>query len=401
MEFPSHIKVYLVGGSVRDQILNVPSKDKDYVVVGATPNDMFALGFHQVGKDFPVFLHPKTGEEYALARRERKIANGYKGFEVDASPNVTLKEDLKRRDLTINAMAFDGKDYIDPFNGLEDLKHKILRPVSNAFKEDPVRVLRLARFKTRFQNFKLHESCTSEISSMRDELKHLKPERVRLELEKALLEKKPSIFFKTLFDLNVLDVIFPSIFALYGVEQSKQYHPEGDAFVHTLCVLDAIRQETQDLICLYTGLLHDLGKALTPKEIIPKHIGHEHRGLAPVKEFLNHYGILKHKNFILAFVKYHLHIHRLFDLKPKTLIEVLDAFKIKKLSDENLKRLLICAKADIQGRVDHFKQEDYLKAAVLALELIDFSDISHNAKNIKDVVCMRKIKALEAIYSYS
>ncbi|CAO5683306.1 MAG: Multifunctional CCA protein [Holosporales bacterium] len=391
-----HLKTYIVGGCVRDQLLKLPSKDRDHVVVGATPCDMVSLGFQQVGKDFPVFIHPKTREEYALARRERKMAPGYKGFNIDFSANVTLEEDLKRRDLTINAIAYDGENYIDPFNGQNDIANKILRPVGDAFSEDPVRILRLARFKTRFHDFVLHESCYKIAYSMRDELKHLKPERVRLELEKAFLEEKPSIFFKTLLDLNVLDIIFPSIFKLCDVEQPKCHHPEGDAFVHTLCVLDAVRTETMDLTCLYTALLHDIGKGLTPKNILPRHIGHELRGIALADDFIHQFGLMKHKSFILNFIRYHLHMHRLFDLKYKTVIDLLDAFKIKKHTDPSFKRLVICAKADLMDRHNELREELYLTKIIKALENLDYSNLPKDHKDIKSIVIKRKIDFLKS-----
>lgn len=396
------MKTFLVGGAVRDQLLGLPVKDRDFVVVGATEAKMLSSGFQKVGGDFPVFLHPNTKEEYALARREKKISAGYKGFSVDFSPDVTLEEDLARRDLTINAIAYDGENYIDPFGGMSDLKDKTLRPVGDSFKEDPVRILRLARFKCRFSDFTLNPSAYTIASEMTQELKALKPERVRLELEKAFEEKTPSLFFETLLDLRVLEQIFPSIHALINVPQVEKYYPEGDCFVHTMLVLNHARHQTSDLTCLYAALLHDLGKALTPKDILPRHIGHEHRGVSVVSAFLDKYAIHKQESFILAFVKHHLNIHRALELSPKKLIDLLQAFRIKKSSDEALKNLIICAKSDAYGKgteTPPYPQADFLREVVKVLENLDLDALTKDVlpHKRKDIVLMHKIESLKRL----
>lgn len=269
----SNIKIYLVGGAVRDKLLGLDPKDKDYVVVGATPNDLLSVGFTQVGADFPVFLHPETKDEYALARIERKTGNGYSGFSCDFDKNVTLKDDLSRRDLTINSMAMDDKNnVIDPYNGQEDLKNKILRHTTNAFREDPVRVLRICRFAARYSDFTIHEDTKKlmkEIVSS-GELDHLTKERVWMELKKTFTEAKPSKFFEAMEEVGALKKILPEISAFVGVPQREDYHAEGDVFVHTMMVIDQAARlskkfnsdEKTEIVS--AALFHDLGKAVTP-----------------------------------------------------------------------------------------------------------------------------------------
>ena len=270
------METYLVGGSVRDQLLGLPIKDRDLVVVGASPDDMLKQGYRSIGKDFPVFLHPKTQEEYALARTERKTAPGYKGFAIHASPDVTLEQDLARRDLTINAIAQDTNgQLIDPYDGQQDIKDNVLRHVSLAFTEDPVRVLRIARFAARF-DFTIADETKDLIQQMisAKELDHLVPERVWQELAKALQTAQPSRFFTSLRDTGALQSLFPEVDRLFGVPQVPKWHPEVDTGVHVMMVIDQAARLSQDTAVIFAALCHDLGKGTTPKAILPQHNGH-------------------------------------------------------------------------------------------------------------------------------
>src|SRR5579863_2555524 len=282
------MQVYLVGGAVRDALLGQAVRERDWVVVGGTREELLRLRFREVGRDFPVFLHPETHEEYALARLERKVGPGYRGFTVEFGPGVSLEEDLARRDLTINAMAMapDGT-LIDPHGGVRDLDAKLLRHVSPAFAEDPVRVLRVARFAARFaaRGFRIAEETLALMRRMVEsgEVDHLVPERVWAETHKALTEATPSAFLRALRETGALAVLFPEIDALYGVPQRAEFHPEIDSGVHTEMVVDmAAKLAPGDAQIGFCALVHDLGKALTPKDVLPRHIGHEHRGLAPI-----------------------------------------------------------------------------------------------------------------------
>ncbi|MEN1728410.1 MAG: multifunctional CCA addition/repair protein, partial [Pseudomonadota bacterium] len=280
------MEVYQVGGSVRDQLLGLESPDRDFVVVGSSPDAMLERGFKPVGRDFPVFLHPYSKDEYALARTERKSGHGYRGFHFHAGPEVTLEEDLMRRDLTVNAMALDADgQLIDPFDGRLDLVNRRLRHVSDAFVEDPLRVLRLARFATRFSEFHIAPAtlacCRTMVES--GELDHLVPERIWQETRRALMHDAPSRFFDILREVGALAVVFPEIDALFGVPQTAQYHPEIDSGRHTLMVLDRSAELDASLAVRYASLVHDLGKALTPEDEWPAHRGHELRGLEPIE----------------------------------------------------------------------------------------------------------------------
>ena len=295
--------IYLVGGAVRDSLLNYPVKERDWVVVGATPEDMEKQGFRAVGKDFPVFLHPKTKEEYALARTERKTAHGYKGFSVFASTEVSLEQDLMRRDLTINAMAMDTQGrLIDPYGGTEDLTKRLLRHVSPAFSEDPVRILRVARFAARYWSlgFRVAQDTNQLMQTMINagEVDYLVPERVWAELVKALSENTPSAFFYTLKNCGALAKLFPEINALFGVPQPARHHPEIDTGIHSLMVLEQAALLSTKTTVRFAALVHDLGKALSPKDNLPHHYGHERTGLSVLKKLCqrlrvpNHYAIL-------------------------------------------------------------------------------------------------------------
>ena len=349
------MKVYLVGGAVRDKLLGIPVQERDWVVVGSTPQQLLDKKFRQVGRDFPVFLHPETKEEYALARTERKSAPGYYGFDCDFNSTVTLEEDLGRRDLTINAMAMDEQgNLIDPYQGQQDLNNRILRHVSPAFIEDPVRVLRVARFAARFHylGFKLANETRSLMYSMvkQGELKHLVPERVWQELQRSLSEKNPEQFILSLRSCGALQVILPELNALFGVPNPYQYHPEIDSGVHTLMVLEAAVSLSQDPVIRFAALVHDLGKALTPMGIWPKHHGHEEKGGAVIESLCSRLRIPNDYRTLANLVsRFHLKIHRLFELRASTIVRLLeqsDAFRRPQL----FYNLLIVCQADAEGR---------------------------------------------------
>lgn len=354
-EGKSHLmKVYLVGGAVRDQLLGIPIKERDWVVVGAAPDELLKQKFRRVGRDFPVFLHPETNDEYALARTERKSAPGYYGFECDFSATVTLEEDLARRDLTINAMAMDEQGtVIDPYHGQQDLQNKILRHVSPAFIEDPVRVLRVARFAARYHKlgFKLANETRMLMYAMvqRGELSYLVPERVWQEMQRALTEENPEQFFLTLRSCDALKVVLPELNTLFGIPNPYQYHREIDSGVHTLMVLQAAVKLTPDPITRFAALVHDLGKALTPVISWPKHHGHEESGVSVIESLCTRLRIPnEYRSLAVAVSRFHLTIHRLFELRAKTMVKVLertDAFRRPQL----FYNLLLACQADAEG----------------------------------------------------
>jgi len=347
------VQVYLVGGAVRDELLGIAVKDKDFVVVGSTPEEMIAAGFKPVGKDFPVFLHPKTHDEYALARTERKTAKGYKGFVVHASPEVTLEEDLARRDLTINAIAKDstGK-FIDPYNGLADIQSKTLRHVSDAFAEDPVRILRAARLSARFQDFSLAPETNQLMQQMvaAGEVDALVAERVWQELAKGLMEDKPSRMFDVLRACCALKKILPELDKLWGVPQSAQYHPEIDTGVHVMLAIDYAARQNYALAVRFATLMHDLGKGVTPAELLPQHIGHEARGIHLVKDVCKRLRVPNDCKELAQIVsKFHGKLHQVLQMKPSTLLSFiveLDAIR----QPERFKDFLRACEADSRGR---------------------------------------------------
>jgi len=366
-------RVYLVGGAVRDELLGRAHGDRDYVVVGATPDDLLAEGYRPVGKDFPVFLHPDTGEEYALARTERKTGPGYHGFAFHAAPDVTLDEDLARRDLTINAMARDeAGTLVDPYRGADDLREKILRHVSSAFAEDPVRILRVARFLARYAplGFRIADETMALMRAMVEagEAAHLVPERVWAETRKALTEPQPSEFLRTLRGCGALAVLFPEIEALYGVPQSPQHHPEVDCGVHLELVLDQCAQLAPgDDLAGFCALTHDLGKALTPEDVLPRHIAHEHRGLKPLASLCERLKVpAEYAQLAALTCRHHLDAHRALELKPATVLMLLEAFDAFR-RPERLEPFLITCTADKRGRLQHehdaYPQADFLRAA--------------------------------------
>lgn len=374
------MNIYLVGGAVRDRLLDYPVLERDWLVIGATPEMMLAQGYRPVGKDFPVFLHPQTHEEYALARTERKTAPGYKGFSVDANPAVTLEEDLLRRDLTINAIAMSEDGVLfDPYGGQRDLQQRLLRHVSPAFNEDPVRILRVARFAARYAH--LGFTVADETRQlMRDmvgsgEADHLVAERVWAELYKALTETTPAAFFETLRDCGALAVIFPELEALYGVPQPTKYHPEIDTGVHSLMALTQAAKLSEKPEVRLAALLHDLGKALTKPEHWPSHHGHERKGLPVLEKFCRRLRVPKAVKTLCAQVmEYHTHCHRAFDLRADTLtdmLQIIGAFK----PENQLEAFLLACEADARGRTGFeardYPQADYIRAAARTALAVD------------------------------
>jgi tRNA nucleotidyltransferase (CCA-adding enzyme) len=361
---------YLVGGAVRDKWLGRPVVDRDHVVVGAHPNELLALGYKPVGKDFPVFLHPQSGEEYALARTERKTGHGYHGFAFHADPSVTLEHDLARRDLTINAIAEDEHGaLIDPYGGMRDLEQRLLRHVSPAFVEDPVRLLRVARFAARFAplGFRVAEETMTLLQKMvRDgEVNHLVPERVWAETRKALGEAQPSAFLRVLRDAGALAVLFPEIDALYGVPQRADFHPEIDTGVHLEMVLDAAAQLVPgDDLVGFCALTHDLGKALTPAAELPRHVEHEERGIEPLRALSARLRVpTEYAELAELVCREHLNAHRALELKPSTVLKLLIALDALR-RPERLTTFLAACMADKRGRLGH-EQDDYPQAAWL------------------------------------
>jgi tRNA nucleotidyltransferase (CCA-adding enzyme) len=378
------MQIYLVGGAVRDSLINYPSSENDWVVVGATPEQMTDLGYKPVGQDFPVFIHPKTGEEYALARTERKSGHGYKGFEFYTSTEVSLEEDLIRRDLTINAMAQDDEGrIIDPFDGQKDLAHKLLRHVSEAFTEDPLRVLRVARFAARYAHlgFTVAPETMELMKSIvaKGEMEFLVAERVWKETSRALTEQSPQVFFEVLKACNALEVLLPEVDALFGVPQRADYHPEIDTGIHTLMALKAATKLTDCEAIRFAVLVHDVGKAITPEDVLPSHSGHEKRGLPLVKAICDRLTVPnKHRQLAMSVTEFHLHCHRALELKPATLLKLFQSIGAIR-SPEKLIDFLTCCEADIKGRAGFedaaYPSKDYLLAALEAVSQADISDL--------------------------
>ena len=364
------MKTYLVGGAVRDALLGLPCGDRDYVVVGETPESMLAAGFQTVGKDFPVFLHPETGEEYALARTERKSARGHRGFVIHAAPEVTLEEDLVRRDFTINAIAQapDGR-LVDPYHGVRDVQDRVLRHVGPAFVEDPLRVLRAARFMARFAalGFTVAPDTMALMRAMvaDGELSELTAERVWKELAGALRTPRPSAFLRTLRDCGALAVVLPEVDALYGVPQRAEYHPEVDTGIHIEMVCDMAAQLApgDDLIG-FAALTHDLGKALTPPDVLPKHIHHEERGVEPLLALSERLRVpTDHRNLAVAVCREHLNVHRLMELRNISVHDLIarcDGFR----QPQRIAQIALTCEADKRGR-GGMAESDYPQGAEL------------------------------------
>ncbi|MBI3524517.1 MAG: multifunctional CCA addition/repair protein [Betaproteobacteria bacterium] len=377
------MKIYSVGGAVRDQLLGLPVQDRDYVVVGATPEEMVKLGFRPVGKDFPVFLHPQTQAEYALARTERKTAPGYHGFVFHTAPEVTLEQDLARRDLTINAIAqAEDGTLTDPFNGRADLAAKTLRHVSPAFAEDPLRILRVARFAARFRDFTIAPETLLLMRRIVDsgEADHLVAERVWQELAKGLMEAQPSRMFDSLRACGALARLLPEVEALFGVPQRADFHPEVDTGVHVMMVIDMAAQLCLPLPARFAALTHDLGKGVTPPEILPRHTGHEAHSVAllgPLCERLRAPGDCRDLARLVASA--HGDIHRAEQLRPATMLKVLEHCDALR-RPERFDQVLAACEADYRGRLGYseraYPQADLWRAALAAARAVDAGDIA-------------------------
>ena len=361
------MKTYIVGGAVRDRLLGWPVVDRDYVVVGATPAQMVALGYQPVGKDFPVFLHPETHAEYALARTERKSGHGYKGFTVHAAPDVTLEEDLSRRDLTINAIAeAEEGTLVDPFGGRADLAARVLRHVGPAFAEDPVRVLRVARFAARFAplGFTIAPETLQLMQGIvrSGELRALVAERVWVETERALGEKTPAVYFEVLRQCGALAELMPEVDRLFGVPQPEKWHPEIDTGVHTLQVLDVASELSSETTVRFAALVHDLGKGVTPRDQWPRHIGHEQAGVRVIGQMCERLKVpTEHRELGQLVSREHQRIHRAAELRDATVLDVLeaaDAFR----RPERFDRLLLACEADARGRGPELRARTYPQA---------------------------------------
>ncbi|MUH72368.1 multifunctional CCA addition/repair protein [Psychrosphaera haliotis] len=400
------MQVYLVGGAVRDQLLNYPVKDKDYVVTGATIEQMLELGYQQVGQSFPVFLHPTNKQEYALARTERKQGSGYTGFTCEFTPDITLEEDLLRRDLTINAMAMDdhGKIY-DPFDGQSDLKNKLLRHVSDAFIEDPLRVLRVARFAARYHHlgFKVAPETLSLMTKIVEagEVNALVAERVWQETESALKEQNPQVFFEVLRECGALKVIMPELDVLWGVPNPPKWHPEIDTGIHTMLVVKQAQMLSNDLAVRFASLCHDFGKGLTNPENYPHHRGHEKMGLKPIKAFCQRLRVPNEpRDLALLLSEFHTHTHRAFELRPDTLVKLfnkLDAWR----KPQRFEQFLVCCTADMRGRTGfetaEYKQTDFLRNMFKVANSINIQDIvkaGFQGAEIREQLNQRRVEAI-------
>ncbi len=401
------METYLVGGAIRDKLLGLPVKDKDWVVVGSSPDKMIELGFTPVGKDFPVFLHPENKEEYALARTERKTSAGYHGFQFNTDPNVTLEDDLLRRDLTINAMAQDEDgNLIDPYDGKNDLEKRILRHVSPAFAEDPVRILRIARFAARFSSlgFSIANETMEMMQTMvkNGEVDSLVPERVWQETVRALSESSPDIFIEVLRECGALKVLFPEINRLFGVPQPEEHHPEIDTGVHTMMVLQQACLLSEDTVIRFAALTHDLGKGTTPKKELPHHYGHEDRGVNLVNDLCKRYRVPKQfQELAKITAKYHTHVHKAFEIRSKTLLKVLnktDAFR----KPERFEQFLVACIADSHGRPGYedynYKQAPFFSHMRRVAEKIDVQEIikdGYEGEKIAEELYKRRLNAIK------
>jgi tRNA nucleotidyltransferase (CCA-adding enzyme) len=362
--------IYLVGGAVRDRLLGRPHVERDFVVVGATPEELLALGYRPVGKDFPVFLHPGTGEQYALARTERKTAPGYYGFATHFAPDVTLEQDLARRDLTINAMAeMASGEVIDPHGGRRDLDARVLRHVSPAFVEDPLRVLRVARFAARYAPLGF-TVAPETLALMREivssgEIAALVPERVWNETDRALGEARPAVYFEVLRDCGALAVVFPEIAALWGVPQPERWHPEIDTGVHTLQVLEVAAELSPETTVRFAALVHDVGKGLTPRDQWPRHVGHEETGARLIERLAERLRVPnEHRELAVLVARHHARVHRVAEQRPGTVLELLeltDAFR----RPERFERFLLACEADARGRGAELRAQSYAPGAQL------------------------------------
>ncbi|MDO8414128.1 MAG: multifunctional CCA addition/repair protein [Gallionellaceae bacterium] len=396
-------KIYCVGGAVRDQLLGLPVQDHDWVVVGSTPEAMVARGYQPVGKDFPVFLHPDTHEEYALARTERKTAPGYKGFAVHAAPDVTLEQDLLRRDFTVNAIAQDANGtLIDPYHGIQDLRAGILRHVSPAFAEDPVRILRAARFVARF-GFSIAPETLVLMRTMvaQGEVDALVPERVWQELARGLMEKTPARFFTTLRTCGALSKIMPEVDALFGVPQPPKYHPEIDCGIHTMLVLDDAAQHDYALEVRFAALTHDLGKGSTPKDMLPRHIGHEQRSVDLLRDMSTRLRVPSEcRDLGLLVARFHGDVHRAQELRADTIVRLFQSCDAWRRPERFTQLLQACA-ADARGRTGHeqdaYPQAEYLVRLLQVAQAVDAGEIAGRCED-KNLIAERVREArIEAV----
>ena len=388
------MKVYLVGGAVRDERLGIPVQERDWCVVGASPEELISLGYKPVGKDFPVFLHPESGEEYALARTERKTSAGYHGFRFHADPGVTIEDDLRRRDLTINAIAVheDGT-LIDPFGGVADLESRVLRHVSEAFIEDPVRILRVAKFAARFSSlgFAIADDTLELMSQMvgNGEVDALVADRVWKETEAALAAANPRVFFETLRRCGALRKLYPEIDRLFGVPQPEKWHPEIDSGVHTMMVLEQAAKLSPESDIRFAALVHDLGKATTDQKLLPAHRGHEQRGVNLVRKLAKRLPVPNaFRDLALLVAEFHAHSHRAFELKPSTILRVLqktDAFR----RPQRFEKFIVACEADARGRAGFedrvYSQADYLRGALTCAAKISARDFAQDNLSGPDI----------------
>ena len=402
------MKTYLVGGAVRDGLLNLPIKDRDWVVTGTTPEAMLAAGYQQVGRDFPVFLHPKTREEYALARTERKSGQGYTGFITWFAPDVTLEQDLQRRDLTINAIAQDSDgNIIDPFNGRHDIQQRLLRHVSAAFNEDPLRVLRVARFAARFAhlNFRIADETMALMQHMAasGELAHLTAERVWKETESALQSPNPQVFFQVLRDCNALAVLFPEIDKLFGVPAPAKWHPEIDTGVHTLMTLAIAAQLSPEVDIRFATLCHDVGKALTPPEKWPSHHGHGLAGVPVVEQLCQRLRVPNHvRDLSLLVTEFHDIVHTVERQSSETLVGLFDRIDAWR-KPQRVEQIALTSEADARGRAtlenNPYPQGDYLLTAFGVVQAVSPKEVveaGFTGSDVREELYRRRITALES-----
>ncbi|MDJ0814222.1 MAG: multifunctional CCA addition/repair protein [Woeseiaceae bacterium] len=399
------MQVYLVGGAVRDERLGLPVRERDWCVVGATPSELIDAGYKQVGKDFPVFLHPESGEEYALARTERKTAAGYHGFDFDTSPDVPIEEDLGRRDLTINALAIDEDGrLIDPFGGERDLERRLLRHVSDAFAEDPVRILRAARFAARFAHlgFRIAPETRDLMRAMvaSGEADALVPDRVWKETETALAGPSPALFFEALRSCGALRVVFPEVDALFGVPQPVQWHPEVDTGLHTMMVVVQAARLSDAVEVRFAALVHDLGKGTTRMADLPSHPGHERRGVKLINAINDRMPLPRTCRDLGALLaEYHTHCHRAFELRDDTVVKLFektDAFR----RPERFEQFLVACEADARGRTGFerrtYGQASHLRSAFAAAAAVDAGQVAskHDRKKIPAAIRKARVAAV-------
>lgn len=405
------MEAYLVGGAVRDELLGLPVRERDWVVTGATPEEMVAAGYRPVGRDFPVFLHPETHEEYALARTERKSGRGYHGFVFHTGSDVTLEEDLRRRDLTVNAMARGpAGELVDPFDGRRDLEARLLRHVSEAFVEDPVRLLRVARFYARFAplGFTVADDTKTLMRRMVDggEVDHLVPERVWAETERSLALPEPQRFFELLREVGALARLFPELDALFGVPQPERHHPEIDSGIHTLMALAQAARLEGSTAVRFAVVCHDFGKGATPRGEWPSHRGHEQAGVPLVRECCQRLGVPReHRDLALLVTRWHLHVHRADELRPGTVLKLLEAAAAFR-RPERFDDLLLACEADARGRTGledrDYPQPERLRQALAAAQAVDARAIveeGYAGPAIGEELRKRRITAIKRVPS--